>query len=321
MEAQDATSFTVCGSLDASILRGALRGRSCRKRSAGLHCYGQQSGLGARWTRATDEARASQPHFVAPIVTTHVMLVQQFRYDMAWQRDASGGSITSNYGASIGLGYMGSRLSKRLVDAGYSVSVYDRDVCKTDSAAAHGAAPAHDLQDLASGRDVILSCLADVATVERVYLGRSGVLEYAQPGSLIIEMSTVAPETSQKLHGASLGLPHDRLFDTLAKTAVVAPAHVGKIAAAKQDDYSPQFPVRLMRKDFALILSNSERLGVPMPVTREASKVMEREAAYGREEDVVTLMQQWADHDAERPPEQARVSPASTIRFVKFPIH
>jgi 3-hydroxyisobutyrate dehydrogenase-like beta-hydroxyacid dehydrogenase len=289
----------------------------------------------------------------------------------------------------IGLGYMGSRLSKRLVEAGYSVSVYDRDDCKTDSAAAYGAAPAHDLRDLATGRDVILSCLADGATVERVYLGPGGVLEYARPGSLVIEMSTVTPETSQKLHlsaqtcgisaldvaisgstpavesgtltlfgggdlevfnaaapifaaiarqwfymgpagsgvamklvvnallgvgmqaiaeavalGAKLGLPHDRLFDTLVKTAVVAPAHIGKIAAAKQDDYSPQFPVRLMRKDFALILSNSERLGVPMPVTREASKVMEIEAAYGREEDfsaVVKLIQQWTD-DAVRPP-------------------
>jgi hypothetical protein len=36
------------------------------------------------WTRKVDEARASQPHFVSPIVTTHVVLVQQFRYDMSW---------------------------------------------------------------------------------------------------------------------------------------------------------------------------------------------------------------------------------------------
>jgi hypothetical protein len=55
------------------------------------------------WKRVTDKARASQPHFVAPIVTTHVMLVQQFRYDMSWQRDPSGGTITSNYGDSRGL--------------------------------------------------------------------------------------------------------------------------------------------------------------------------------------------------------------------------
>jgi hypothetical protein len=55
------------------------------------------------WMRKVDKARASQPHFVSPIVTTHVMLVQQFRYDMSWQQDPSGGTTTSNYGASKGL--------------------------------------------------------------------------------------------------------------------------------------------------------------------------------------------------------------------------
>jgi len=55
------------------------------------------------WMRKADEARASQPHFVSPIVTTHVMLVQQYRFDMSWQHDPTGGTITSNYGASHGL--------------------------------------------------------------------------------------------------------------------------------------------------------------------------------------------------------------------------
>ena len=64
---------------------------------------GDQPGWVRAWTRMAAQARASQPHFVAPIVTTHVMLVQQFRYDMSWQQDPSGGTITSNYGASRGL--------------------------------------------------------------------------------------------------------------------------------------------------------------------------------------------------------------------------
>jgi hypothetical protein len=55
------------------------------------------------WMSKVDKVRASQPHFVSPIVTTHVMLVQQFRYDMSWQQDPSGGTSTSNYGASKGL--------------------------------------------------------------------------------------------------------------------------------------------------------------------------------------------------------------------------
>jgi hypothetical protein len=56
-----------------------------------------------RWIRTVDEARASQPHFVAPIVTTHVVLVEQYRYDISRQQDGVGGIVTSNYGASRGL--------------------------------------------------------------------------------------------------------------------------------------------------------------------------------------------------------------------------
>jgi hypothetical protein len=55
-----------------------------------------------RWMRNVDEARASQPHYTAPIVTTHVVLVEQYRYDLSRQRDASG-TVTSNFGASRGL--------------------------------------------------------------------------------------------------------------------------------------------------------------------------------------------------------------------------
>jgi hypothetical protein len=56
-----------------------------------------------KWMRKADAARASQPHFVSPIVTTHVMLVQQYRYDMSWQQDPTAGTWTSNYGVSKGL--------------------------------------------------------------------------------------------------------------------------------------------------------------------------------------------------------------------------
>jgi hypothetical protein len=54
------------------------------------------------WMRKVDQVRASQPHFISPIVTTHVLLVQQFRYDMSWQQDPDG-TVTANYGASRGL--------------------------------------------------------------------------------------------------------------------------------------------------------------------------------------------------------------------------
>jgi hypothetical protein len=56
-----------------------------------------------RWLRKVDEAQASQPHFVSPVVTTHVRLVQQCRYDLSWQQDPSAGTSTTNDGGSRGL--------------------------------------------------------------------------------------------------------------------------------------------------------------------------------------------------------------------------
>jgi hypothetical protein len=56
----------------------------------------------AHWIETVDTVRASQPHFPAPLVTTHVALVEQYRYDIAWQQDAAGGR-TTNFGASRGL--------------------------------------------------------------------------------------------------------------------------------------------------------------------------------------------------------------------------
>jgi 3-hydroxyisobutyrate dehydrogenase-like beta-hydroxyacid dehydrogenase len=85
--------------------------------------------------------------------------------------------------------------------------------------------------------------------------------------------------------GSTLGLPRDLLFDTLAKTAVVAPAHAGKLATAKKDDYAPQFPVRLMHKDFGLVLAAAAQSGFSMPVTEAAAAINSEEAATGVEED------------------------------------
>jgi len=49
------------------------------------------------------------------------------------------------------------------------------------------------------------------------------------------------------------------------QTAVVAPAHVGKLQRAMKSDYSPQFPIRLMNKDFGLILDLAATVGARMP--------------------------------------------------------
>jgi 3-hydroxyisobutyrate dehydrogenase-like beta-hydroxyacid dehydrogenase len=105
--------------------------------------------------------------------------------------------------------------------------------------------------------------------------------------------------------GESLRLPPGLLFDTLAKTAVVAPALAGKLAAAKEHDYATQFPLRLMRIDFGLILAAAAELHLTMPATEAAAVVNDAEASSGREEDfsaVVRRMEQAAGVDNCVPP-------------------
>src|SRR5260370_41074549 len=102
----------------------------------------------------------------------------------------------------IGLGYLGSRIVRRLVAAGFPMIVYDRDHAKAAELSAQGAKVARDPEELASDVDVILSSFPDDSVVEAVYLGAGNVLRSARPGTRIIELSTISPETSRELHHA-----------------------------------------------------------------------------------------------------------------------
>jgi len=278
----------------------------------------------------------------------------------------------------IGVGHMGSRIATRLTNAGLPLVVYDRDPSKADELISQGAELATSVAELAAAANVIFSCVPDAAAVRSVYFGADGVLHSAKPGAYIVEMSTVAPETSIHLFragrergirvldvaisgstpaaesgsltlfgggdrevfdivaptflafarqwfymgpsgsgvamklvvnallgvgmqaiaealalGIQLGLPRDLLFDTLGRTAVVAPAHLGKLATANQNDYTPQFPLRLMQKDFGLILWEATERGLPMPATTAAAKSGMTGAIAGEEDfsAVIRLME------------------------------
>ena len=98
--------------------------------------------------------------------------------------------------------------------------------------------------------------------------------------------------------GLTLDLPRDILFDTLAKTAVLAPANVGKLATAKKHDYAPQFPVRLMHKDFGLVLTAAAHAGLSMPATEAAAAINASETASAGEEDFSAVIR-WMERQAE----------------------
>jgi 3-hydroxyisobutyrate dehydrogenase-like beta-hydroxyacid dehydrogenase len=88
------------------------------------------------------------------------------------------------------------------------------------------------------------------------------------------------------------------LLEVLAQTAVVAPAHIGKLERAMKNDYSAQFPIRLMNKDFGLILSLAAAVGARMPVAGAALEINTRQMQEGGEQDfsAVILQMEKQDH-------------------------
>jgi len=90
--------------------------------------------------------------------------------------------------------------------------------------------------------------------------------------------------------GEKAGLDRERLLEVLSQTAVIAPAHVGKLARAAINDYRPQFPLRLMNKDFQLILKAAGQGHLPMPATEAAFRVNSDELAHNDEEDFSAVL-------------------------------
>jgi len=275
----------------------------------------------------------------------------------------------------IGLGNMGSRIAQRLLDHGYHLEVYDLDQAKIQAVAEHGGVVAKSIPELAGDVDVLLSCLTNDEAVQSVYTGPAGVFAAARPETVVLEMSTISPDSSRELQrlgaragvqvldvaisgstpaaeqgtvtllaggdqdlfhaaepifqaiakqyfllggpgsgtamklvvntllgvgmqaiaeavvlGERAGLERGRLLEVLSKTAVVAPAHVGKLARIAINDYSPQFPLRLMNKDFELILNEAAKEQLRMPATEAAFYVNSEELSGGDEEDFSAVL-------------------------------
>ena len=108
-------------------------------------------------------------------------------------------NITTKVGF-IGLGLMGSRLARRLHAAGWNIRVWNRSRQPLVDANLQGIATAPSVASLVAGSDVILSSLSNDDAARSVYLGVGGILADAEPGKVILEMSTISPDLSRRLH-------------------------------------------------------------------------------------------------------------------------
>ncbi len=282
----------------------------------------------------------------------------------------------------IGIGNMGSRIARRMLERGYKLTAYNRRREAAEALVKDGATIADSIATLASNADVILSCLTNDDAVKSVYTDPQGVFAYLRRGSVIIDMSTVLPETSRELFelshqsgvkcldspisgstplaekgsltlfcggdeelfqaaqplfssiasqyfylggggsgtamklvantllgvgmqaiaeavafGQKEGIDRHRLLEVLSHTAVIAPAHLGKLSRADNEDYSAQFAIGLMNKDFRLILETAAAARVPMPATAAAFQMNAAELGESNGEDfsaVIRLMEKLA---------------------------
>ncbi|WP_306152923.1 NAD(P)-dependent oxidoreductase [Roseovarius sp. MMSF_3281] len=104
--------------------------------------------------------------------------------------------------AFIGLGTMGSGMAARLAKAGHRVRGYDIDPARRQALKAHGGHAATSIAEACNGAEIIMTILPRDAHVLEVCTGPGGISESAAKGALLLEMSTVLPDTSLAVHDA-----------------------------------------------------------------------------------------------------------------------
>ena len=99
----------------------------------------------------------------------------------------------------IGLGLMGSPMAHHLLNAGFSLSVYNRTKSKTEEFKRLGLRVFDTPQDIANHVDIIISIVTGPKDIEEIYLGKEGIVHGAKRGLIAIDMSTIGPSAARKI--------------------------------------------------------------------------------------------------------------------------
>ena len=143
-----------------------------------------------------------------------------------------------------GLGNMGNPMVVNLLQAGFEVTVFNRTKNKELPLLAEGAKSASNLQELMETCDVVLTMLSNDAVVKEVFEGPKGLLSAASAGKTIINMSTIAPETSRYLN--TICNQHKVHFIDAPVSGSVKPAQDGTLVilvGASNEDFEVAKPI------------------------------------------------------------------------------
>ncbi len=103
----------------------------------------------------------------------------------------------------IGLGNMGGPMARNLVNAGHGVKVFDLSPEAVNFAVQAGARAATSVADAAGGVEFVVTMLPVGRNVRDVYLGPDGAIAAADPGTVLLDSSTIDVETAQAVHAAA----------------------------------------------------------------------------------------------------------------------
>ncbi|MGW9673546.1 2-hydroxy-3-oxopropionate reductase [Streptomyces koyangensis] len=98
--------------------------------------------------------------------------------------------------AWIGLGIMGSPMSENLIKAGYDVTGYTLEQEKLDRLTAAGGRAAASIAEAVREADLVITMVPASPQVEAIAYGPDGILAHAKRGTLLIDMSSITPQTS-----------------------------------------------------------------------------------------------------------------------------
>ncbi|HYL80260.1 MAG TPA: NAD(P)-dependent oxidoreductase [Candidatus Acidoferrum sp.] len=99
----------------------------------------------------------------------------------------------------IGLGLMGQHMARRLLEAGHPLTVWNRTAERAKALIASGATWAESPKAVAQASEVVITMVTDSAASEQVACGPTGILEGAHAGLILIDMSSITPETSRSI--------------------------------------------------------------------------------------------------------------------------
>ncbi len=97
----------------------------------------------------------------------------------------------------VGLGNMGGRMTRRIVDAGVPVVGFD---ARAENVTNAGASLASSIEELMGSAEIVLLSLPDSRVVESVVYGPSGLLAHARAGQVIVDLSTSSPASTRRIH-------------------------------------------------------------------------------------------------------------------------